>query len=935
MSSPGGGFTERLQLVVDATTSAAEAKWTRLTGVVRESGETATRSAVSVREAADRVAAAREREAQAAASLRVATQRLVELQESGRARASQLAAAEEKVAAAQRSVALSAKGTERALEDQTQAHRHATAETEEAGRSSGRLRDKLGEVRGSILAIGGAGLVAMIRGIGEGFAESARDAGQLATSMNATAEEAGALLGLVGTLGLDLNDLLEIQAEFATKTKDGMTQVGTQLQKNADGTVNWTTTLIDTLAALQKIPDATERNRAGFAMFGEEGYKQLSRLVSSGTSVEDAMARIGMPITQEDVDAAAEYDSAMMDLSLTGTRTSQALGRLLLPVLTGIAEGLGDLVDVAEDIPGPLALATAAAITLGLTGWNPAAAAGGRLALVMAAVNRQLALYNVASAISGRASATLSAGMAGAATAGRGLVGLVGGPLGVGLIAAGALWTAVSGGIDDFRESARKAAVDLSETDHAIRASDGAVQDYARRLADEADVWEGLAASRRGATEALDEEGGVVGAVDDATGGLLSTMFGLADQFSGGELAAQGYAGQIQDAAEELGAFGAQQETAQQATRSLNDMIAAGTTSGEEFAGAVQDAAEAEAAQSRTTDLAKAALEAYNATTRDAVQTQLDLFQATLQQRDGLIGVQQAVWDARDVVDDASTPWSELDESVNKVIGSVLDYGENAADAAVAAAKAQGQVVDELAESRIRADATLAALRESLNAPGLTDKAREQINHMITRLEDAKGAGNVEAILTLTGVDEAEQGLDAATQDRETTVSVESRGGPAVDRYLDGLATARRLALIRVESRNGPAVDTYLDRLAGQSRLALVRVESRGGPAVDRYLDSLAEQRRVAYIDVEERGSGAAGGGGTGSPWLRGAPGAAAAIATGAYGAGGGIVVQHLAVTVQADAGGRLTPQSLAEAGRQAVRAIAAHERRNGTSWRR
>jgi hypothetical protein len=37
---------------------------------------------------------------------------------------------------------------------------------------------------------------------------------------------------------------------------------------------------------------------------------------------------------------------------------------------------------------------------------------------------------------------------------------------------------------------------------------------------------------------------------------------------------------------------------------------------------------------------------------------------------------------------------------------------------------------------------------------------------------------------------------------------------------------------------------------------------------------------------------------------------------------------------VQADATGRVTAQSLAEAGRQAVRAIGEYERRNGTGWR-
>jgi hypothetical protein len=63
---------------------------------------------------------------------------------------------------------------------------------------------------------------------------------------------------------------------------------------------------------------------------------------------------------------------------------------------------------------------------------------------------------------------------------------------------------------------------------------------------------------------------------------------------------------------------------------------------------------------------------------------------------------------------------------------------------------------------------------------------------------------------------------------------------------------------------------------------------------------------------------------------MRGAPGT---FTAGHYG-DGGTTVEHMTVVVQADSGGRLTQQSLAEAGRQTVAAIAAYERRNGRGWR-
>jgi hypothetical protein len=932
VTSPGGTLTERLQLVVDATTNQAEASFTRLTGAARDTGEAATRSASSVRDAADRLAAARDREATAAGALRVAETRLTQLREGGRARADQLAAAEERVASAQRGLHLATRNVQRATDEQAETQRRATTQMDEGTRSGGRLSGAMDQLKerglGAAAALGGAGLLGILRNLGGGFADSARDAGQLATSMNATVGQAGAFLGLVGSLGLELNDLLEIQAEFAQKVQDNANdfqELGAQTDRNADGTVNWANTLVGFLEKLQGVEDATERNRLGFQFLGEEGYKQMSRLVASGTSVRDALEQIGTPITEEDVAMAAEYDAAMLDLSLTSTRTQQQLGRLLLPVLAGIAEGIGDVVDVVEEVPAPLALATAAAITLGITGFNPTAVAGARLAAVKAVLTREMALYSAAAATGTRATFLLAGSMGAAAGAGGAMMAFLGGPLGVSLIALGAAYAVITGGTKDFQEAAREGALELAEAQQKYGDMAVTSRELGQQLAEEAGVWDGLAGSRRAASNLFDELGGGAEFANDATGGLMETLFGVADQLSGGEAAAAGYTDEIERQRKELGAYGAQSELAQRAQKGLNDLIAEGTTDGQEFADAVETAADAQAAETRTSDLAAAAISAYNAVTRDAVQTQVDLYNATLAQSDGLIGLQQTVHEAVDVVDDLSTPWNEVAEATNKVISSALQYAGTAADAAVAVATANGTVVDSLTEAQLRGDATISALRESLNAPGLTDLARSQIGSMITELETAQEAGDIEAILRLTGADETAGELDEATQDREATVRVESRGGPAVQRYLDGLAE-QRLAIIRVESRNGPAVGEYLDRLALE-RLAIIRVESRNGPAVDEYLDRLASQARTAYIDVRERGAGTVGG----RTGLRNAPGVM--MAAGMYGEGG-VTIQHQTVVVQADPSGRVTRQSLAEAGRETVAAIRAYERQNGTRWR-
>jgi hypothetical protein len=442
--------------------------------------------------------------------------------------------------------------------------------------------------------------------------------------------------------------------------------------------------------------------------------------------------------------------------------------------------------------------------------------------------------------------------------------------------------------------------------------------------------------------------------------GTLSNANTLSSLFGETDLAARGAQVGIKEAADALGAYGAQSQTAQVAVKTLNDLIAEGTTSGKEFSTAVAAAADAQDRQAQTSGLAKAAMDAYYAVTRDAVQATLDLIGAQLQQSDGLIGVQKAAYELGQTVDDAKTPWNEVTEASNRAIESALSYAQNASDAAVAGAKAQGQIVDAAAEAQIRAQATVAALRESLNAPGLTDDAKAQIQDMITKLDDASKKGDIQAILQLTGVDQATGELDQATKDRDTTINVESAGGPAVKAYLDGIASQSRLAIVNVESRGGPAVADYLARVTSADRLAIIRVESRGGPAVDAYLDGLAAQDRLAIIHVESRGGPAvdayldslaaprnavinvtrrvtdvpAGGGGGPTGLMRGGP-AGGLMGAGRMGAGPG-AVGGVNATVELVLKGELDRSQISKAGqgRVTVENIRAYERRNGTGWR-
>jgi len=943
-----GSLAERLQLVVDATTEKAEGKFEKLSAAAKGAETSATATGNAVATAADRVAAARAKEADAAGKVTVAQARLDELLASGTAKASQIAAAEEKVAVAQRQHAIATNALTRETEQQTRTNLVAADSHEKVSRSAKLSETATRGLMAGAAAFMGMGLVEYLGELPQKFLEGARESGQLGQSMNATAGQASQFLVLVQQLGLDLNDLIEIQAEFAQKVganSNLLGSFGAAVQKNADGTTNWVLTIEDALANLQQIPDATRRNQLGFTLFGEEGYKQLSRLLLSGVDLKDALEQIGTPFTDADIAAAKDYDAAMRQFSLTTGALERDLGRALLPLISEGADLLGAFVEVVTSVPGPIGIATVAALALGLTGFDPLAAAAGRAAAMSTLATDALIRFRFVTTEVGIGAAVATAGVAAMGVAGgvaSKALAFVGGPLGVALIALGTAFYFASKGSDDLADHAKSAAVELSKMKGSQDAVDIATRKSANSLEENAGYWERSAAYVKGHAEGLHGWEKVANTLTSPFQRLTMGFGDTADTAKGFELS-------IEEARKELGAFGAQQEVSQGAVKSLNDLIAEGATGGHKFAEAVKTAADAQNAQAHTSDVAKAAVDAYNATTRGAVQTTYDLISARLASEDAEYGFLDALDGVKGASNDAKTSVDEVAQAHTRLKAAALDAASAAADAAVDAARQAGTILDPLTEANIRADAMVANLRAKLNTPGLTDSAKADLQGLIDQLVTAQDKGDVNALVTLTGAKEAGSEVDQATKDRETHVNVESRGGPAVDAYLDGLANAPRLAIVRVESRGGPDVHDYLARVAGADRLALIRVESRGGPAVDSYLDSLAHER-LAIIRVETRG------GPDVDRYLDSLSAPRTATINAARGAGlpavgNGLALGASAPSLGSAAGSRYTLGSVtldleltgkvdrrqltaAERGRAAIADIRAYERDNGRGWR-
>ena len=986
-----GSMEERLRLVVDATTQGATTAFDQLGRSADDTAKKAKSAGDDIAAAADRAAQARLREQDAAGKLSVAEVRLQELRDSGRAKASQLEAAEQRVESARRSQQAAAGAATRAEEQYAQAMQQAgraaddqVQATERSSRAQEKFREQVGDVKGAIIGLAAGYSVAEFgREAFTSFLEGARGAQSLATSMNATIEQGGQLSSLFGSLGLEADDLLEIQAEFAQKVganDKALGSFGASIKKNADGTTNWALTIEDALIQLQKIPDATQRNAVGFNLFGEEGYKQLSRLLNTGMSVQDALDRIGTPFSQDDVAATQAYDRALQEFKLTAGGAGRALARELLPAVTGTFGVLSDLAGVVGAIPTPITVVTGGLALFALA-QRSAAAEGGLLAGALAGVQARALGFRTAVSEASAATGVLGATMGTARVAGGGLLSLVGGPLGAGLIGLSGVYAGLSRGNEQLADDVHKAAVELAGQRQEIKQLAPTAEDYARQLLDQAGYWEKAAASAKGYNDEIDKRSGLE---KFFFGASISGKDAVASLTGGEEAharALQNTTAAIEQARKELGAYGAQQETAQITTKSLNDLIAEGAVGGAEFAAAVRTAAEAQAAQTTTTDTAKAAIDAYNAVTRDAVQTTLDFTNARYASEDSNFAFLDSIDDLKGATDDAKTSANELREAQVKTLEAALSAAQASADAAVANARTQGEVLTTTAEAQVRADSMIADLRGKLNTPGLGDATKAELQGIIDQLTTAKDKSDIQALITLTGADQAKGQIDETTKDRDTTVNVASAGGPAVNDYLNGIAAADRLATIRVESRNGPAVMDYLASIAAADRLALVRVESRagpavldylpsiavagrcalirtesrGGPAVIGYLNSIADQYRLAIINVESRGGPAVdayldglartrtaviqvrqqavgapvtpGAGPTGVSALRGAP-ALAGVGSGVGSVNVASMDLHLIGTLDRN------QLSRAEQGRVTVQNLRAYEKQNGPGWR-
>jgi hypothetical protein len=218
--------------------------------------------------------------------------------------------------------------------------------------ASGALWDNLAQHAGAAALGAGAALVGFgVKAVGA-FQDIALGAGELRDALGVTAEEASRLQEVAGDLDIPISALESTIGKMnrtAAATPEAFDAIGASIARNADGTTNVQQTFLNTIDALNKIPDATKRAEAAQKIFGRS-WQDISQLVGEGAdSVKAKLDAVGDAkiVDDKDIDEARELRAGLDDLSDAVSSVSENLGRGLVPALN-------DVIDLSKKVGGAL-----------------------------------------------------------------------------------------------------------------------------------------------------------------------------------------------------------------------------------------------------------------------------------------------------------------------------------------------------------------------------------------------------------------------------------------------------------------------------------------------------------------------------------------------------------------------------------------------------
>jgi hypothetical protein len=211
---------------------------------------------------------------------------------------------------------------------------------------------------GGLAIAGGAALVTFGAKAVSEFQEVAIGAGQLRDSLGLTAEEASRLQEVAADLGISTQALeanIGRMNRTAETSPEKFDAIGAAIKRNRDGTVNVNETFLNTIDALNKIPDATTRAARAQEIFGRS-WMDVAELVGLGAEgVREAMASVedAKIIDDDEIAKARRFRDALDGLKGVAESLSIEVGETLVPVLTEAAETLTRLSKLSSALKLP------------------------------------------------------------------------------------------------------------------------------------------------------------------------------------------------------------------------------------------------------------------------------------------------------------------------------------------------------------------------------------------------------------------------------------------------------------------------------------------------------------------------------------------------------------------------------------------------------
>lgn len=245
-------------------------------------------------------------------------------------------------------------------------------ETEDAGNKaekSGEKWQKFGEAAKAACAVAAAGVAAVTAAVGASMKA-------LADFSTAGAHYADEVLSMSAVTGVSTERLQELQyaAELVDVPVETLTGAMTKAEKSIASAASGTgatadafkqlgvavtdangnlrsgeDVLFESLEALGKIENETERDTVAMSLFGKSA-KDLNPLIKAGAGALEEYAQqahdVGYVLSDDTLDAFGEFDDTLVKLNNGTTAAKNALGTVLLPILTKVG---GEGVDLLGD----------------------------------------------------------------------------------------------------------------------------------------------------------------------------------------------------------------------------------------------------------------------------------------------------------------------------------------------------------------------------------------------------------------------------------------------------------------------------------------------------------------------------------------------------------------------------------------------------------